>query len=275
MRARALAISIALFAMPAAAGAEEEEPTPEEMAEARVHFEKAREHEDDGAYGAAADEYLNAYALYPDPEFFFNVGRVLRKAGNLGRALDYYERYLDLDPDGRGADAAEEQVEAIRAELDEEADPEVGDPAEDAREAEDTRDAPDDPGRLAPEEAAPPEPGRSRGMQIAGLATGAAGVVALGTSAYFGNRARSLSDEVSAFAADDPVQWSDDIIETYDDGRRADRRMLVLGGVGIAAVGAGTAIFLMAGTGSPDAGEVALSPSLEPGGAGVSVTGSF
>lgn len=282
MRARVLAIAIALAISPLSLAAEaegegedEEEPTPGEMAEARVHFERALEHEEDGDYEASADEYLTAYSLYPDPEFFFNAARVLREGGDFERSLRYYERYLELDPDGRGADAANEQVEALRERIDAEDE----EPEEDAPEEEAETAAPAAPGPLDPgdpdAEVGTSADGTAGGMRTAGVITGAAGLVALGTSAYFGNRARTLGNDISAFLDDNPGQWDDDILAKYDRGERADRAMLIFGGVGLAAVGAGAALYLMADGGGDDAGGVAIAPSLTPGGAGIAVGGSF
>ncbi len=284
MRTPALALTLWLLSAPLSAIADDE-PTPGEMAEARVHFEQAREFEEEGEYENAADEYLSAYALYPDPEFFFNAGRVLRHAGDLDRALRYYERYLELDPDGRGAGAAEEQVEALRKELaaaqDDEPRPEDDEPPE----AKDPDAAPaagdvTDPGPLDPAdpdaelyEADAGQP--SRGMRIAGIATGTAGVVALGASAYFGNRARTLDNNISAFVADDPDAWTDDMISKYEQGRRANTSMLVLGGVGIVAVGAGATLYLLSDSGGSNSGGVAVTPSMRRDGAGLSLEGSF
>jgi tetratricopeptide (TPR) repeat protein len=105
-----LATSVA--AQPAAAP--KKQPTQQELAGARAHFKAAEAAKARGDYKAAATEYLAAHELFPDPEFFFNVGEVYRLAGDEPDALTYYQKYLDLEPGGRGAAAARTAVDQLR-----------------------------------------------------------------------------------------------------------------------------------------------------------------
>lgn len=285
MPLRALALSLVVLVAPATASADRE-PTPEELAEARIHFERARGFEDAGQYERAADEYLSAYALYPDPEFFFNVGRVYRLADEPRRSLRFYRRYLELDPDGRGAEAARAEIESLREEIDEGAAESPGDEPDSEPDAPD-RETQHDPSAPTPGPLDPSDPDAQvrtadtpsdgpNTMRIAGIATGSAGVVALGVSLYFGNRARNLSDDLSDFGSDGEDAWTQDMIDKYDDGKRANTTMLVLGGVGIAAVTAGTVLYVLSGdSGDSESRGVAISPTWNPGGAGISLGGSF
>lgn len=284
MSSRAVALLIfAALVVPTAASADSS-PSPEELAEARIHFERARGFEEAEQYARAADEYLSAYALYPDPEFFFNAGRVYRLAGDRQRALRFYERYLELDPDGRGADAARAQVEALRSEVgDDEADERKPDSEPRGERGDDADEPPaiDTPGPLDPSDPdatlyddAPSE--GSRPVRVAGMATGAAGLVALGASAYFGNRARSLSNEIDEFVAGEPNSWTGEWIDKYDQGHRANTTMLVLGGVGVAAVTAGAILYVVGGdSGGAESRGVAIAPAWMPGGAAITIGGAF
>jgi tetratricopeptide (TPR) repeat protein len=284
MLLRALGLLVlAILVLPAAASAD---PTPEELAEARIHFERARGFEEAGDYKRAADEYLSAYALYPDPEFFFNVGRVYRLADDLQRALRFYERYLELDPDGRGAAAARAQVADLREELGDDADrPDRRDDGVD--DDVDTRFPQEDPSLTTPGPLDPSDPhasvhrtqprsSGSQGVQIAGIATAGGGLAALGASVYFGNRARSLSNEISAWAATNPQAWNEAMIIKYGQGQRANTAMLILGGVGVAAMTTGAILYVVGGNaGGVESRGVAIAPSLLPGGAGVTLGGAF
>lgn len=288
MSSRAVALLIfAALVVPTAASADSS-PSPEELAEARIHFERARGFEEAEQYARAADEYLSAYALYPDPEFFFNAGRVYRLAGDRQRALRFYERYLELDPDGRGADAARAQVESLREELgDDEA--AKREPASeprgerDDRERDDAGEQPaiDTPGPLDPSDPdATIDDGTSSGgspsMRMAGVMTGTAGLVALGASVYFGNRARSLSNQIDEFVAGEPNAWTGEWIDKYDQGRRANTTMLVLGGLGVAAVTTGAVLYVVGGdSDGAESRGVAIAPAWMPGGAALTIGGSF
>ena len=90
------------------------QPTQQEIASARAHFKAAEAAKARGDFRTAAAEYLAAHDLFPDPEFFFDVGEVYRLAGDEPDALTYYQKYLDLEPVGRGAAAARTAVDELR-----------------------------------------------------------------------------------------------------------------------------------------------------------------
>jgi hypothetical protein len=94
------------------------QPTQEELARAREHFKAAEAAKQRHDYKTAADKYLAAYELFPDPEFFFDCGEVYRLAGDEVNALTYYQKYLDLEPGGRGAPVARSAVTELRRSLD-------------------------------------------------------------------------------------------------------------------------------------------------------------
>jgi tetratricopeptide (TPR) repeat protein len=53
----------------------------------------------DGKYAEAAALYEQAYAVDPDAILLFNLGVVLEKQGDLPRARDFLQRYLDAEKD--------------------------------------------------------------------------------------------------------------------------------------------------------------------------------
>lgn len=71
--------------------------------QSRRHFRAAKRFEARKDYEAAARAYLEAYELYPSPEFFYNAGRAYHLHGNAAEAVEYYRLYLDLAPDGRAS----------------------------------------------------------------------------------------------------------------------------------------------------------------------------
>jgi tetratricopeptide (TPR) repeat protein len=83
------------------------------LAQARVHFERGSAFHASGDYARAAAEYRAAYALYPSPELLFNLGQVARLSGDRKAALDYYQRYLSAEPEGRASEEARRHIEQL------------------------------------------------------------------------------------------------------------------------------------------------------------------
>ncbi len=69
--------------------------------EARRHFNTGLELVRQGAYEQGVQEFLAAYDLSPHPAVLYNVARAYGDAGHYPQAIDYFERYLDSDPEDR------------------------------------------------------------------------------------------------------------------------------------------------------------------------------
>lgn len=258
-------------AQPAPAPKPKHNPTPQELDAARSHFRNAEAAKARGDFQTAAVEYLAAYELFEEAEFFFDVAEVYRLAGDEPNSLTYYERYLELDPQGRGAPAARTAVDALRRSIAAKQDA-AHKAAVDAQHADASHpptDPPHDPSGAAqskpasaPSKAAPddteleraierPDPGR--GLRIAGIATAGAGVVALGTGIAFGLRARGIANEASGWTTFDAGR--------YDQGKAAERDMIALTAIGSAAIVAGGILYYL-GYRSSDHGGLALAPAI-------------
>lgn len=108
--ARALSVlTLGLMTWLSAPAAAEKVPA-EVLAQARVHFERGSALHAAGDYARATVEYRAAYALYPSPELLFNLGQVARLSGDRKAALDYYQRYLIAEPEGRASDEARKHM---------------------------------------------------------------------------------------------------------------------------------------------------------------------
>jgi tetratricopeptide (TPR) repeat protein len=105
------------MAQPAAARGHSKQPTPKELDEARAHFKAAEAAKAGGEYQTAAVEYLAAYQLFEEPEFFFDTAEVYRLGGDEQNALTYYEKYLEIDPGGRGAAIARSSADQLRRQI--------------------------------------------------------------------------------------------------------------------------------------------------------------
>ena len=91
-------------------------PDPELQA-AKTQFEEAqnlylREQWDD-----AAAKFLSAYEKKPFSSFLFNAAVAFEKAKKLDRAVDFFQRYLDKDPQARDAAEVKTRIESLKAML--------------------------------------------------------------------------------------------------------------------------------------------------------------
>ncbi len=220
-------------------------PTPrasdEERATARRHFLRGKELHAAGKYLEAAAEYREAYEHLHAPAFLYNVAQVYRLAGDRKSAIEYYRKYLELEPEGEGSADAREFIAALEAAPGRDADggtaAETLPPSSAGARAE-----PIDPIRRETQRddldlGAPP----GRGKKIIGTAIGAAGVVALGVAVGFGFRARSAADEIDNYEG----RWTPVQEQTYEDGQAAERTMVISAAIGAAAVVAGAVVFYL------------------------------
>ena len=219
--------------------------------QASEHVKRGDEFKDGGDYEAAAREYQQAYALVPHPVLFFNLAQVYRLKGDREQALEYYERYLAGDPDGRASGQARHFAAQLRAEIERErqaareqrrqgarrAPPTAGVDARVDTHGEDDRGA------------------AGRGLRVGGLVLAGAGVVSLGVGVVFGLRARRISDDIDGH---DEGAWPDDLLRSQAEGAQAEQNMFILTASGVAAVAAGGLLYYMGHRARRDAEERAL-----------------
>lgn len=124
--------------------------------------------------------------------------------------------------------------------------------------------------------AAPTEPGRSgtetsgRGKQVAGIAMAGGGVLLVATGLYFGNKASSLGDEVTEACADD-CDWA--VYGPKDaDGRSAETKQYIFGGLGVAAILSGAVLYVL---GSRNQAPSPIAIDARRNGAGIVWSGSW
>jgi tetratricopeptide (TPR) repeat protein len=70
----------------------------EDQAEGRRQYRRGEELLKTGDYRSAADAFEAGYAAAPRPGFLLNIGNCYRKLGDLGKARQYYRRFLDDAP---------------------------------------------------------------------------------------------------------------------------------------------------------------------------------
>ena len=66
------------------------------------------------AYEQAGDAYAAAAELQPEkPQAYLAAGQAYEQAGDKGRAIQYWNEYLELEPDGEQADAVKERIASL------------------------------------------------------------------------------------------------------------------------------------------------------------------
>lgn len=251
---RTLSATLAvLLALPAAAGAAPspaKKPTRAEIKEARAHFERGHGYHQNGQYDDAIREYEAAFALAPLPDLLYNLGQVHRLRGDKAAALAHYQRYLELDPSGRGAAKAREFIDELETDLAQES-------ALARSHAEDFMRGAAEGGarnlrlpapppvavvpRRAPDGSIIDTPvdtvDRGRGLRIGGLAAGGVGVAALGGATFFALRGRSLKAE-----QDDATVYDPGVVA---DGEVANRNAVICAAIGGAALATGGILYYL------------------------------
>lgn len=253
-----------------------------------------------GDYDTAIGFYQKAYQLVPHPTLIFNIAEANRLAGRLDAALTLYRRYLSEAPAGPLASDARDRIAEIEARKAEEAHKvEDAKKAEDerraaARKAEDERKAAEarevaesaqERERAAAAAAAPSEaPGATpsletsgtvssgppgRNLRLAGLATGAGGLVGVVVGIGFAVHSRTLNNRVSNKPG---VMFDQD---TDDAGRRANAIAYVGTIGGTVLVAAGAALYWWGYTQGRSAERVSVAPVVSDRLAGLVVTGTW
>lgn len=96
----------------------------DDLAAARLRFQRGEEHFRQERFQEAFDEYQAAYAAAPLPDFLFNMGQCQRKLGNRAAALELYRKFLETDPPPDRRAITEQVISEIQAEAPERAPPE-------------------------------------------------------------------------------------------------------------------------------------------------------
>jgi len=85
----------------------------ERLERSKAHFDIARAHFNIGEYEAALHEFEEAYRYKPLPMFLYNIGQAASRAGHRDRAIEFFRRYLVLDPNTRARREVERRIEEL------------------------------------------------------------------------------------------------------------------------------------------------------------------
>ena len=90
----------------------------DEVAEAKLHaaqqaFDKGQKAYNEGRWTDAAHHFADAYAQKPFPQFLYNVGASLHRAGDTLGAVKAYQQYLNAYPDAPDAARVRKGIEIL------------------------------------------------------------------------------------------------------------------------------------------------------------------
>jgi tetratricopeptide (TPR) repeat protein len=277
--------SLFVFVGPTAVGDAIAQSKKDKAKAKKLYEEGLVYHQEKKDYERAAEKYKAAYALVPAPILLFNLAQVYRLNGDRRLAIQYYQRYLEEDPSGKGAGKAKKQLKALTAQLKkEEADAKRQAAEEERRRKE--REAADakrdkepetDPDEVPDEEEeidVAPSNNSGRAMRWAGVGTAVAGAISVGIGVKFGLDAKRLSDELS----ENTGPWTPELLAKVSEGESANTKMIVFTALGSAAIVGGGVMFFLgykSGKAAQDDEDLAFMPTVTGDTVGVLMNGRF
>lgn len=178
-----------LAATSAALGPGEGDDDPEALSLEAVERFQAKD------YDAAIELFERAYAVDPQPNYLFNIGRVYEEKGDLQKAVTQYQKFLGQSGvDLESRQAATERLKVLREALEAMKTEEEPPPDETPDEVEPV------PEQTQPPETTPPDEDRERRkkiLRITGYSLLGAGGAGLIVGAVFGSLASGTVDEAN------------------------------------------------------------------------------
>jgi tetratricopeptide (TPR) repeat protein len=241
---------------------------------AEAHYQKGMKSYTLGRFEDAIEEFEKAYELRQEPIFLYNIAQSHRQNNNPQRAIFFYRRYLEADPNAKNRAETEKRISDMESDLNQK--------AESAAATVPTA-PPSAPPPATPPAAAPLSPqvtqpvlpvqaqaaapaSTGRGLRIAGITVGALGVAGVVTGVFFGVHANSLHDEATSGTYDD---------SKYQDSETFRTLQWVSVGVGAAAIVTGGVLYYLGYAAEPAGPQVAIVPIAGPGAGGAALCGRF
>ncbi len=213
-------------------------------ARAKALYEEGLRHYNVAEYDEAIRAWKEAYLISKRPLLLFNLGQAYRLSGDCKQAMDFYDSYRREGATADNLKDLEEAEGVCKAKLAEKPAPAP---------------TPTPAAPAAPTPAVPPPPPpvhHATAMRKAGIAVGIAGVVSGGVAIYFARDAASIDDELNGYAG----EWDAAHANLYADGKQSKTLAWAFGIGGIAAIGAGVALYVIGGTSTESSG-VSLAPT--------------
>lgn len=239
---------------------------------ARLRYEAGTNLYRAGDFAGAAREYQAAYDLSGRPNLLYNLYVAWRDAGELRKAADALERYLDAVPDAEDRVNLEARLAAMQQQI------AALDAAEAARQAEvQTEPAPEDGGEATREaEPADDDEGGGGGPGVVPWVVGGVGVAAIVAGAITGGMSLGLESDLEGACPGNvcPADRADDVDRLSTLATTTD--VLLIGGAALVATG--VVLYFVLPRGGDEGGDaVALRPTggCGPHGCLVGVRGRF
>jgi tetratricopeptide (TPR) repeat protein len=247
----ALTVALAAIAWPAL-GTAPAWADRQTSADARAHFRQGQAFFQIGEYDRALAEYQRAFDLSREPSLVFNIALCHERANRPQQALEAFQRYIALAPDGAVADEARESIARLTL---------IVDRLASEREARRAADEAQQRDEAARRDAAARSAAGQRRQRIAGAIVVSGGVIAVA-----GGVAHGLAWRTREGLADAPD------FDTYAADRDAFRlqRNLAIGGYAVGAVTIAAGLILGRTLLRGDEGPQ-ISAALAPGGATLAV----
>jgi hypothetical protein len=221
--------------------------------------------------GILADLYVETN----NPTFIYNQGRCFEQNHRWEDAVDRFLEYIRKSPDLSPADKADvdKHIADCKGHLAEQTPPQPTPVVATSPTPAPVVQPPPPPPPAEVIAPAPPVPPTrdGAGMRVAGLVTGAAGIVALGVGVFCNLKANGLSDDLNTLRQNGG--WNQD----KESSRKSYETAGWIGyGIGAAAVAAGTTLYILGSVRKTDpTSTVALTPMILPGTAALSMQGTF
>jgi hypothetical protein len=247
-------VALLLLSLIPTVASADDAPAPSKGAQAKARYGEGASLFKAMDYAGAATAFREAYALFPDPAFLFDIAQAYRLGGECGNAVPFYRAFLSIAPGKaphRGA-----AMSGLRACASPE--PEVSPEMPAAGSV-----VQDDIPTLRTDDGSP-------GVRIAGLSVAGAGLVAAGAAAYFGWRAHDASDDIEGTLSRNGGVWTQALQERHDESQADDKRAIGLTIGGAAAMLSGSLLWYL---GRSRGAELVVTPHDD--GATLSWTGSF
>lgn len=178
----------------------------EDVAAAKMHYERGTTLFDLQRYLEAAKEYEAAFEAKNDPALLFNIAQAYRFGGDYGKAIAAYRSFLRRVPDAENRADIDRRIAELQKLADEQKRNQITPPTGTLKPGENppptTAPPPNEPTTTASTPAPPPvvvttaEPPKKTKL-IAGIVVGAVGIVAIATGAAFEGLAASTNDSLS------------------------------------------------------------------------------
>jgi tetratricopeptide (TPR) repeat protein len=269
MRASILGLSISVATVVAVAPAH-----ADDKAKAKALYEQGLKSYNLAEYPDAIKAWKEAYSLSKKSILLFNIAQAYRLDGDCKKALTFYDSYQREEPNPKNQDELDSALAlCVKAGPTKpvESEPKVTKPSPA------TTPVVEKPKTEVAEVTTPEQPdvpedtpeSSGGGLRKIGIGVGAAGVVLGGVAIYFALDSGKQSD----LNANHTGEWGQAQIDIEAHGERSAKLAWVTGGVGIAAIAAGTVMFVIGGPKAAESSNVAIVPTR--GGAAVGWSFAF